>query len=68
MRENNSVFIKKVHIKTHRLSKKNDVLVIFVLQEPVEKLSSFFLREPQLITVLRLIAILLWAETQGSSL
>ena len=26
-------FYEKVHIKTHRLSKKKDVLVIFVLQE-----------------------------------
>ena len=31
MMENNKVFIKKVHIKTH--TKKKDVLVIFALQE-----------------------------------
>ena len=31
MMENNYVFIKKEHIKTH--SKKKDVIVIFILQE-----------------------------------
>ena len=31
--EKNYVFIKKVHTKTHRLSKKKDGLVVFVFQE-----------------------------------
>ena len=33
MMENNYLFIKKVHIKTQRLTKKKDVLAISVLQE-----------------------------------